>query len=79
MPGPPVIQTNVMPLIPGIFDAENISLRERVVIVDFPYSFTSDEDKIKSNPARFKKKDITLKHRFAQPAYRDAMIRLLFS
>ena len=77
-PGPPVIQTNVMPIITGIHDQDNVALRERFDILDFVFSFTSDEAKIAADPARFKMKDITLKNRFSQPAYRNAMIRLLF-
>ena len=39
----------------------DVSLRERIVITDIPYSFVEDEDKIKGEPLVYKPIDRTIK------------------
>lgn len=62
--GKPLIQTNTMPELIGIDKKENFSLRERVVIVRFPYRFTADENEVKNNPLVYKLRDNSLKEQF---------------
>jgi phage/plasmid-associated DNA primase len=75
--GSTVVQLNLMPIIVGIEKPENISLRGRVVVCPFKYSFTDDVSLIASDPTKYKPINNTLKDKFRSPRYRDAFIRLL--
>jgi phage/plasmid-associated DNA primase len=77
--GKVLIQTNMMPELVGIELEKNISLRERVIICKFPYSFVDDAKLIKSNPNIYKKKDSSLKEKFEDDKLKLGFIRLLLS
>jgi phage/plasmid-associated DNA primase len=77
--GKTLVQTNLMPTIIGIELPENISLRERVVIVPFPYSFVDDETMIASNPNKFKKRDNKVKDMLEKEEYKIAFITMLLN
>lgn len=53
-------------------------LKRRIVVIEFPYNFTEDEEKIKNNPSVFKLADNNLKTEFSKPVYRRAFIDMLF-
>ena len=72
--GKTLIQTNVMPS----FSKIDTSLKERIVVVEFPYTFTDDEELLLKEPLKYKVKDISLKSKFSTPLYRTAMINILF-
>lgn len=72
-----LIQTNLMPTIVGIEKEENISLRERVVIIPFPFSFVDDAELIKKDPKLYKKRDNKVKDMMDDPEMKLAFIRLL--
>jgi len=72
--GTVLIQTNKMPT----FTKIDISLRERIVVVQFPYTFTDDTVLLASEPEKYKKKDATLKDKFATDEYRIALTDMLF-
>ena len=72
-----LVQTNLMPMIVGIEKEENISLRERVVIVPFPFSFVDDDDLIASNPTMYRKRDNKVKEMMEDPEMKLGFIRLL--
>lgn len=72
-----LIQTNLMPMIVGIEKEENISLRERVVIIPFPFSFVDDQNLLDENPEIYRKRDNTVKDMMEDPEMRLAFIRLL--
>jgi phage/plasmid-associated DNA primase len=72
-----LIQTNLMPMIVGIEKEENISLRERVVIIPFPFSFVDDDELIKTNPKIYKKRKNEMKDMMDDPEMKLAFIRLL--
>jgi len=75
--GKPLIQTNLMPNIVGIELPENISLRERVVVIPFPYSFVDDDEQIAKNPTKFKKRDNKVKEMLDKNEYKIAFITML--
>ena len=75
--GNPLVQTNMMPEIVGIEKKENISLRERVEILEFPYSFVNEEE-YDGTPYK-KKKDITLKDRWDKEEYKKAFVIMLLN
>lgn len=77
--GTALVQTNIMPIIVGIEKKENISLRDRVVVCPFPYSFTDNVELLTSNPDKYKPINKSLKDKFQTTRYRDAFIRLLMS
>ena len=77
--GKTLVQTNLMPTIIGIELEENISLRERVVIVPFPYSFVDDEEMIASNPNKFKKRDDKVGDMLEKEEYKIAFITMLLN
>jgi phage/plasmid-associated DNA primase len=72
-----LIQTNLMPMIVGIEKEENISLRERIIIVPFPFSFVDDATLIAQNPKIYKKRDNKVKDMMDDPEMKLAFIRLL--
>ena len=67
--GKAFIQTNVMP----VFTKLDTSLKERIVVINFPYTF-------KTNPVETNEKliDMTLKTEFEKEIYKTAMINILF-
>jgi hypothetical protein len=75
--GSVLIQTNIMPEMTGVHRAENASLRQRIEIVRFPFSFVSDMVLIAQQPEKYKPVDITIKARFEKPAYRKAFVMML--
>lgn len=75
--GKQLIQTNIMPNIVGIELPENISLRERVVVIPFPYSFVDDDAQIARNPTKFKKRDDKVGEMLDNEEYKIAFITML--
>ena len=71
--GKPFIQTNVMP----VFTKLDTSLKERIVVINFPYTFKS-EDEIDTNNSTHKLIDVSLKNEFDKEIYKSAMISILF-
>lgn len=69
-----LIQTNTLP----VFSKQTNALKERIVIINFPYTFTDDEQKIKTNPNIYKKIDRSLKDKFDTSRYKNAFISMLF-
>jgi len=67
--GKPFIQTNVMP----VFTKLDTSLKERIIVINFPYTF-------KETPVEPNEKPIntSLKAEFDKEIYKTAMISLLF-
>ena len=72
--GTVLIQTNIMP---G-FSRMTISLKERIVVINFPYTFTDDAQLLAEDPTQYKKKDDSLKEKFKQDKYRIAFTEILF-
>jgi hypothetical protein len=68
------IQTNIMPTFSGK-NTDNVSLKERIEILEFPFSYVDYDDLNDSNPERFKKR----KAMFHTPVYGYAMFQLLLS
>ena len=50
------IQTNIMPTFTDK-NTDNTSLKERIEIIEFPYSFVDDEYMIETNPDKYKKRN----------------------
>lgn len=69
-----LIQTNIMPSFPKM----ETSLRERIIVIPFPYTFTHDSSLLKEEPNIYKLKDETLKHKFKNDIYKICMIEILF-
>jgi len=76
--GKVLIQLNDMPEFSKDINKKDISLRERIVIIQFPYSFIDDEAKIKEEPNIYKPIDRSIKQKFETKEYRRAMIDILF-
>lgn len=72
--GKVLIQTNVLPE----FSRLDTSLKERIIIQRFPYTFTDDQKLLDSDPSIYKKKDKTLKDKFNTTRYKNAFIKILF-
>ena len=72
--GKVLIQTNKMP----IFSKIDTSLRERIVVMNFPYTYTDDPVLLEKEPSKYKLKDITFKAKFSSDLYRIAMLNILF-
>jgi phage/plasmid-associated DNA primase len=72
--GTTVLQCNVKPRIIGRIDD---SALERLVVIDFPFTFTSDKDKLRSNPAKYKPLDATLKGDTFMKGHYCALVQLL--
>jgi phage/plasmid-associated DNA primase len=78
--GKTLVQTNLMPELVGIEQPKNISLRERVCITTFPFSFIEDGDPLLlSNPQKYKKKDISIKETMNDEKIKLGFIRLLLN
>jgi phage/plasmid-associated DNA primase len=73
--GTSLIQTNKMP---SFLSIKGESIKERIVVQKYPYTFTDDVEKLKSDPEKYKKKDMTLKDMFSTDIYRRASIDILF-
>ena len=76
-PGCVLFQLNKMCEFNKDINEDDMSLRERIVIIPFPYSFTDDETKIASEPEIYKRKDNTFKDKFASGVYRRAMFDIM--
>lgn len=74
-----LIQTNDMPEFTKDINKDDMSLRERIVVMNFPYSFTDDVALITENPAVYKLIDRSLKTKFDSELYRRAMIDIMFA
>ena len=72
--GKTLIQTNKMP---G-FSKIDLPLKERIVVQEFPFTFTDDADLLQKDPLKYKVKDITLKDKFKNEEYRIAFTDILF-
>jgi phage/plasmid-associated DNA primase len=78
--GKTLVQTNLMPELVGIELPKNISLRERVEITTFPFSFIEEGDPLlKSNPNKYKKKDTSIKETMNDDKIKLGFIRLLLN
>jgi hypothetical protein len=60
-------------------NADNVSLKERIEILEFPFSYVEDDNLIESNPESFKKRQNNIKAMFHTPVYGYAMFQLLLS
>ena len=67
--GKAFIQTNVMPT----FTKLDTSLKERIVVINFPYTFKAVTIKENERPI-----DMSLKNEFEKEIYKTAMISILF-
>jgi hypothetical protein len=73
--GKPLIQTNVMP---SFSKQLTPSLKERIAVINFPYIFTDNQELIDAEPAKYKKKDNSLKEKFRGDIYKVALTNILF-
>ena len=73
--GTTILQCNQLPRITGKVDD---SVVERIVVIDFPLTFTSDEAKLQSNPAKYKPIDTALKEKDFLKEHYCALVQLLF-
>ena len=65
-----------MPTFLGV-TSENMSLKERVVIIEFPFSFIDSDSLIAANPTKFKKRRNEVKQMFQLPIFRHAFFKML--
>ena len=72
--GTAVLQCNKPPRIVGTIDDSAI---ERLVVVHFPFTFTSDAGKLRSDPAKYKPIDDSLKGAAFMKAHYCALVQLL--
>ena len=72
--GTAVLQCNSPPHIIGTIDDSAI---ERLVVVHFPFTFTSDGEKLRSNPAKYKPIDASLKGTAFMKEHYCALAQLL--
>ena len=68
-----LIQTNTLPE----FSSMSISLKERIKIINFPYTFTDNDELLKLNTF-YKKRDNSIKDKFNDNKYKTALIKILF-
>lgn len=73
-PGKILIQTNTLPK----FSKMSVSLKERIVVMNFPYTFTDNEQLLNLDPTIYKRIDRTLKEKFNTTLYKNAFIQMLF-
>jgi phage/plasmid-associated DNA primase len=73
--GKVLIQTNQLPTFTNI---KGLSLRERIVVMNFPYVFTDKPELLAADPAVYKPRDSTLKDKFGSELYRVALTNILF-
>lgn len=74
--GKTIIQTNMMPTFPNIDNPNNYSLRERIVIIPFPFVFVDKSQLDKSKPF-LKEKNNGLKEKLNHIDFRNAFIAIL--
>ena len=72
--GTAVLQCNKPPRIVGTIDDSAV---ERLVVVHFPFTFTSDADKLRSDPAKYKPIDDSLKGTAFMKEHYCALVQLL--
>jgi phage/plasmid-associated DNA primase len=72
--GTAVLQCNTPPRIVGTIDD---SALERLVVVHFPFTFTSDAEKLRSDPAKYKPIDGSLKGAAFMKEHYCALVQLL--
>jgi hypothetical protein len=72
------IQTNIMPTFTGK-NTDNTSLKERIEILEFPFSYVDDDELVESSPEKYKKRQNNIKTMFQTPVYGFAMFQLLLS
>ena len=72
--GKVLIQTNTLPK----FTKISLSLQERIIVINFPYTFTDNEKLLSSDSTQFKPIDRNLKEKFYTNVYKNAFIKLLF-
>ena len=73
-----LIQLNDMPEFSKDIKKGDASLGERIIIIQLPYSFVEDEEKLKEEPHIYKPIDRTIKNKFESEIYRRGMIEILF-
>ena len=64
--------SNVMPTFTGK-NTDNTSLKERVEILEFPFSYVDDDDLMESSPEKYKKRQNNVKTLFQTPVYGSAI------
>jgi len=70
-PGGIFIELNhIQGAFPGIHDASQAALRERIELINFPFTFTADQERLENDPEKYKKLDPGLKRLLSQPEYR---------
>ena len=69
-----VLQCNKPPRIVGTIDDSAV---ERLVVVHFPFTFTSDTDKLRSDPTKYKPIDESLKRAAFMKEHYCALVQLL--
>ena len=72
--GKVLIQTNKMPS----FSKVDLPLKERIVVHEFPFTFTDDVDLLTKDPIKYKTKDISLKEKLKKEEFRIAFTEILF-
>ena len=73
-----LIQLNDMPEFSKDINKTDISLRERIVIIELPYSFVDNKDLIEKEPHIYKPIDRNIKTKFETEEYRRVMIDIMF-
>ena len=76
--GKVLIQLNDMPEFSKDINKNDVSLRERIVIIEFPYSFVNDADLINKEPHIYKPIDTKIKAKFETDEYRKVMVDMMF-
>ena len=72
--GTAVLQCNSHPKIIGTIDDSAI---ERIVMIEFPFTFTADEYKLRNNPSKYKALDTKLKSDAFMKEHYCALVQLL--
>ena len=75
--GKVLIQLNDMPSFTGNINKKDVSLKERIEIHKLPYSFTDNEELLRSNPEKYKAIDRSIKVKFSTDEYRHVMLNLM--
>ena len=73
-----IVQCNTMPEFKGT-DENVLALMLRILIINLPFSFVDDDALIASDPAKYRKRDNTVKHLFeTDDKYKYALLDILF-
>ena len=72
--GKTLIQTNNMPS----FSKMDLAIKERIIVQEFPFTFTDNQSLLQLNPLIYKVKDITLKEKLKRDEHRIAFTNILF-